>query len=49
MGSLLYQVSPRDPAAFAIAFVVMTIIALIACFLPAWRVMHIDPVRALRS
>jgi predicted permease len=49
MGSLLYKVSPRDPLAFGSAFVVMMIVALIACFLPAWRATRIDPVRALRN
>jgi predicted permease len=49
MGSLLYKVSPRDPLAFGLAFVVMTIVALLACFLPAWRATRIDPVRALRT
>jgi predicted permease len=49
MGDLLYKVSPRDPIAFVSAFVVMTIAALAACFLPAWRATRTDPVRALRD
>jgi putative ABC transport system permease protein len=49
MGNLLYQVSPRDPLAFGLAFAIMTVVALIACFLPAWRATRIDPVRALRN
>ena len=49
MANLLYKVSTRDPLAFALAFVIMTIVALIACFLPAWRATRIDPVRALRT
>ena len=49
MGNLLYKVSPRDPLAFGLAFVIMTIVALAACFLPAWRATRIDPVRALRG
>lgn len=49
LGNLLYKVSPRDPLAFGVAFVIMTIVALIACFLPAWRATRIDPVRALRN
>ncbi len=49
MGSLLYQVSPRDPLAFGSAFVILTLVALAACFLPAWRATRIDPVQALRS
>jgi predicted permease len=48
MGNLLYNVSPRDPLAFGSALIVMTIVALVACFLPAWRATRIDPVRALR-
>jgi ABC-type antimicrobial peptide transport system permease subunit len=49
MGNLPYGVSPRDPLAFGSAFVVMIIVALVACFLPAWRATRIDPVRALRT
>jgi putative ABC transport system permease protein len=49
MGNLLYGVRPRDPLAFGSAFVVMIIVALVACFLPAWRATQIDPVRALRT
>ena len=36
MNNLLYKVSPRDPLAFGLAFVVMTVVAFIACFCPAW-------------
>jgi macrolide transport system ATP-binding/permease protein len=49
MGNMLYKVSPRDPVAFGAAFAVMTIAALAACFLPAWRATRTDPVRALRD
>ena len=49
MENLLYKVSPRDPLAFASAFVIMTVVALAACFLPAWRATRIDPARALRD
>ena len=49
MGTLLYKVSPRDPLAFGMAFVVMAIMALAACFLPAWRAARTDPVLALRN
>ena len=49
MSNLLYKVSPHDPLAFASAFLILTIVALIACFLPAWRATRIDPVRALRT
>jgi macrolide transport system ATP-binding/permease protein len=49
LGYLLYKVSPRDPLAFGAALVVMTMTALTACLLPAWRAMRTDPVRALRD
>jgi putative ABC transport system permease protein len=49
LGSLLYKVSPRDPLAFGAAFAVMSIAALAACFLPAWRATRTDPARALRD
>jgi macrolide transport system ATP-binding/permease protein len=49
IGDLLYKVSPRDPLAFGSAFVVMAIVSLAACFLPAWRATRTDPIRALRD
>jgi putative ABC transport system permease protein len=49
LGNLLYQVSPRDPLAFAVAFAVMTLASTAACFLPAWRATRTDPMRALRA
>ena len=49
LGNLLYHVSPRDPLAFGAAFAVMTIAALAACFLPAWRATRTDPAEALRN
>jgi macrolide transport system ATP-binding/permease protein len=49
LGNLLYQVSPRDPLAFAAAFAVMTLASAAACFLPAWRATRTDPIRALRT
>ena len=49
MGTLLYKVSPRDPAVFGAACLVMVVAASTACFLPAWRATRTDPVRALRD
>jgi len=49
MGNMLYRVSPRDPLAFGAAFAVMTVAALAACCLPAWRATRTDPARALRE
>ena len=49
LGNLLYQVSPRDPLAFGVAFMVMGMASAAACFLPAWRATRTDPIRALRA
>jgi predicted permease len=49
MGDLLYKISPHDPLACGMAFAVITIASLAACFLPAWRATRIDPVQALRE
>ena len=49
IANLLYKVSPRDPLAFGVALLVMTIASTAACFLPAWRATRTDPVRALRD
>jgi ABC-type antimicrobial peptide transport system permease subunit len=49
VGTLLYQVNPRDPRAFAVASIVMIVISLAACFTPAWRASRTDPMKALRE
>jgi putative ABC transport system permease protein len=49
MGYLLYNVSPRDPAAFAAAFIVVVVASLAACLVPAWRAARTDPLRAQRG
>jgi macrolide transport system ATP-binding/permease protein len=49
IGDMLYKISPRDPMSFASALVVVAVVSLAACFLPAWRASRIDPVRALRE
>src|SRR5256714_4545133 len=48
MGTMLYNVSPRDPIAFFSALSILIAVAFIACFLPARRAARLDPARALR-
>jgi macrolide transport system ATP-binding/permease protein len=48
-GTLLYNVTPRDPLAFGLALAVMTITSVVACLVPAWRATRTDPARVLRD
>ncbi|HKB10897.1 MAG TPA: ADOP family duplicated permease, partial [Vicinamibacterales bacterium] len=49
LGTLLFDVSPRDPATFAVAFATVAATSTAACALPAWRATQTDPVIALRD
>jgi predicted permease len=48
MGSLLFEVHPRDPLAFAGAAALMGIVAVAASGIPAWRATRVDPISVLR-
>jgi putative ABC transport system permease protein len=48
IASLLFHVSPTDPVIFTGVPVVLIVVALIACFVPALRASRVDPISALR-
>jgi predicted permease len=48
LSSVLYGISPTDPLTLAVISLLLTTIALLACWIPARRASKIDPLEALR-
>jgi predicted permease len=48
LGTLLFEVRPDDPITFIVAAMLLAIVSLVACYLPARRATRVDPLIALR-
>ena len=49
LAQILYEVSPSDPFALVASGTMLAAAALLACFFPARRATHVEPLQALRT
>lgn len=49
LSSTLYETTAGEPAIYAAVSLILLITSLLACIIPTWRAMRVDPVLALRQ
>jgi putative ABC transport system permease protein len=48
LATILFEVSPADPGTLVLVTLLLALVALLACYLPARRAARLDPISALR-
>lgn len=48
MAKLIFGITAHDPLTFVAVTVLLILVALAACYIPAWRASRVDPMKALR-
>jgi putative ABC transport system permease protein len=46
--NLLFQITPTDPVTYSAVSVILVVVVLLACCIPARRAMRVEPMAALR-
>jgi putative ABC transport system permease protein len=49
MSNMLFEVRPHDPTTYVVVALAVMTVAVLACYLPARRVLGVDPATALRA
>jgi predicted permease len=49
LDSLVFGITPRDPATFSVVALLLLFVAFVAALIPAWRATRVDPSSALRA
>jgi predicted permease len=48
LSGMLYGVQPSDPLSYGVIAVLLMLVGLVSCFIPAWRATKVDPMTALK-
>ena len=49
VGTVVWGLQPRDPVTFTTAAAILTVVGLVAGWVPAWRAARMNPLEAIRS